>query len=137
MPQPTRPRIAFLAAGFIQWTGGLDFLRLCIGGIDSVLPGATWPVLVPDDTTSQRALAFAVAAKRRFFSLAGVQPPMTPPVSKDHLRDALSTADCRIDIQSYFGSPRGLSRAMRNLDAQVVLPSMMTLGPHFPHPWIG
>src|SRR6267143_3509455 len=137
MPQPTRPRIAFLAAGFIQWTGGLDFLRLCVGGIDSVLPGATWPVLVPDDTASQRALAFAVAAKRRLFSLAGVPPPMTPPVSKDHLRDALSTADCRIDIQSYYGSPRGLSRAMRNLDAQVVLPSMMTLGPHFPHPWIG
>ena len=70
MPQPTRPRIAFLAAGFIRWTGGLDFLRLCVGGIDSVLPGATWPVLVPDDTASQRALAFAVAAKRRLFSLA-------------------------------------------------------------------
>lgn len=137
MPQPTRPRIAFLAAGFIQWTGGLDFLRLCVGGIDSVLPGATWPVLVPDDTASQRALAFAVAAKRRLFSLAGVQPPMTPPVSRDHLRDALATADCKIDIQSYYGSPRGLSRAMRNLDAQVVLPSMMSLGPHFPHPWIG
>jgi len=82
MPQPTRPRIAFLAAGFIQWTGGLDFLRLCVGGIDSVLPGATWPVLVPDDTASERALAFAVATKRRLFSLAGVQPPMTPPVSR-------------------------------------------------------
>ncbi len=137
MPQPTRPPIAFLAAGFIQWTGGLDFLRLCVGGIDSVLPDTTWPVLVPDDTASQRALAFAVAAKRRLFSLAGVQPPETPPVSNDHMRDALASANYNIDIQSYYGSPRGLSRAMGTLDAQVVLPSMMSLGPHFPHPWIG
>src|SRR6266849_6060937 len=137
MPQPTRPRIAFLAAGFIQWPGGLDFLRLCVGGIDSVLPDTAWPVLVPDDTASQRALAFAVAAKRRLFSLAGVQPPETPPVSNDHMRDALASANYNIDIQSYYGSPRGLSRAMGTLDAQVVLPSMMSLGPHFPHPWIG
>src|SRR5713226_3044308 len=64
MLHSARPRIAFLAAGFIQWTGGIDFLRLCVGGIDSVLPGTTWPILVPDDTASQRALAFAVAAKR-------------------------------------------------------------------------
>src|ERR1700674_2140886 len=83
-----QPRIAFLAAGFIQWTGGLDFLRLCVGGIGSVLPGASGPVLVPDDTARQRALAFAVAAKRRLFSLPGVQPPMAPPVSRDPLRDA-------------------------------------------------
>jgi len=137
MQQPARPRIAFLAAGFIQWTGGLDFLRLCVGGIDFVLPGATWPVLVPDDTASQRALAFAVATKRHLFSLAGVQPPVTPPVSKDQLRDAIATTGCNISTHSYYGSPRGLSRAMRNLDAQVVLPSMMSLGPHFPHHWIG
>ncbi len=137
MQYPDRPWIAFLAAGFIQWTGGLDFLRLCVGGIDSVLPGATWPVLVPDDTVSQRALAFAVATKRRLFWLAGVQPAVTPPVSKDHLRDAIANTGCSIATQSYYGSPRGLSHAMRNLDVQVVLPSMMSLGPHFPHPWIG
>src|SRR5260370_11848771 len=105
--------------------------------MDCVLPDTTWPVLVPDDTAGQRALAFAVAAKRRLFSLAGVQPPETPPVSNDHMRDALASANYNIDIQSYYGSPRGLSRAMGSLDAQVVLPSMMSLGPHFPHPWIG
>jgi glycosyltransferase involved in cell wall biosynthesis len=102
-----------------------------------VLPGATWPVLVPDETASQRALALAVTTKRRLFSLAGIQPAVTPPVSKDQLRDAIATAGASIDMQSYYGSPRGLSRAMRNLDAQVVLPSITSLGPHFPHHWIG
>ena len=77
MPQPTRPRIAFLAAGFIQWTGGLDFLRLCIGGIDSVLPGATWPVLVPHDTTSQRALACNPAPIRQSDGVFSVKAPRT------------------------------------------------------------
>jgi glycosyltransferase involved in cell wall biosynthesis len=137
MQHTARPRIAFLAAGFIKWTGGLDFLRLCIGGIDSVLPGITWPVLVPDDTVGLRALALAVAIKRRIFSLAGVLPAVTPPVSQDHLRDAIATTGCSIETHSYYGSRRGLSRAMRNLDAQVALPSMMSLGPHFPHHWIG
>jgi glycosyltransferase involved in cell wall biosynthesis len=151
MQQTSRPRIAFLAAGFIQWTGGLDFLRLCVGGIDSVLPrvsswtgedarrstGITWPVLVPDDTLGQRALALAVATKRRIFSLAGIQPAVTPSVSKDHLRDAISTTGCSIETHSYYGSLSGLSRAMRDLDAEVVLPSMMSLGRNFPQHWIG
>jgi glycosyltransferase involved in cell wall biosynthesis len=137
MEQTSRPRIAFLAAGFIQWTGGLDFLRLCVGGIDSVLPGAIWPVLVPDDTVSLRALALTVAAKRRLFSMAGIQPAVTPPVSEDHLRDAIATTGCSVETQRYYGSRRGLSRAISDLDAQIVLPSMMSLGPHFPHHWIG
>lgn len=137
MVHVAQPRIAFLAAGFIGWTGGLDFLRLCVGGIDSVLPGATWPILVPDDTASQRALAFAVATKRRLFSLAGVNPAVTPTVSQDHLRDAITAIGCSIAVHRYYGSTRGLSRAMRNLDVQVVLPSMLSLGPHFPHHWIG
>jgi glycosyltransferase involved in cell wall biosynthesis len=137
MQDTARPRIAFLAAGFIQWTGGLDFLRLCIGGIDSVLPDATWPVLVPDATVGQRALAVAVASKRRLFSLAGVPAPVAPPVSKDHLRDAIATTGCSINTHGYYGSRRGLSLAMRSLDVQVVLPSMMSLGPHFPRHWLG
>ena len=137
MPQPVRPRIGFLATGFIQWTGGVDFLRLCIGGMDSVLPGTVWPVLVGDSTAGQRALAFAVATKRRIFSLAGMEQPVTPPVSTRHLRDVLATIGCGIEMQSYYGSPRGLSHAMRDRDVQVVLPSMTSLGRNFPHPWIG
>lgn len=136
------PRIAFLAAGFIQWAGGIDFLRLCVGGIDSVLPGTTWPILVPDDTIGQRALASAVATKRRLFSLAGVQPEVTPPISKEQMCDAIATTGCSIRTQSYYGSSRGLARAMRNLDGQlaegqILLPSMLSLGPNFPYRWIG
>jgi glycosyltransferase involved in cell wall biosynthesis len=137
MQDTVRPRIAFLAGGFIRWTGGLDFLRLCVGGLDSVLPGATWPVLVPDDTVSLRALALAVGIKRRLFALAGVQPAVTPPVSKDDLRDAIASAACNIEMKSYYGSPQGLSRAMENAGVDLVMPSMTSLGPRFPHPWIG
>jgi glycosyltransferase involved in cell wall biosynthesis len=137
MPDPARPRIAFLGAGFIEWTGGLDFLRLCIVGIDSVLRGVTWPVLVPDSTLGQRALASAVTTKRRLFSAASASATAAPSVSNDHLHDAIATTSCNIDTQGYHGSRRGLSRALRNLDVQVVLPSMTSLGPNFPQRWIG
>jgi glycosyltransferase involved in cell wall biosynthesis len=137
MQDTVHPRIAFLAAGFIRWTGGLDFLRLCVGGLDSVLPGATWPVLVPDDTVSLRALALAVDIKRRLFALAGVEPAVTPPVSSDDLRDAIASAACNIETKRYYGSSRGLCRAMEKAGVDLVLPSMTSLGPRFPHPWIG
>ena len=137
MLHSARPRIAFLAAGFIQWTGGIDFLRLCVGGIDSVLHGTTWPILVPDNTAGQTALAFAVATKRRLFSLAGARPLVTTLVPEDQLRESIATTGCSISTHSYRGSSRDLSLAMRNLDAQVALPSMTSLGPHFPYPWIG
>jgi glycosyltransferase involved in cell wall biosynthesis len=137
MQDVTRPSIAFLGAGFIEWTGGLDFLRLCIAGVDSIVPNSTWPVLVPDATVSQRALACAVASKRYLFSLAGVEPAVTPSVSRDHLRDAISTTGCHIEMQSYYGSRQGLSRAAAKAKAQVLLPSMRSLGPYFPKHWVG
>ncbi len=132
-----QPKIAFLGDGFISWTGGIDFLRQCIGSIDSVMPDTTWPVLVPQATPPQRALAFAVATKRRLWSLAGRQSAGNATASKEQLRDAITSAGCRIATQSYYDSPRGLSRALHTLDAQVVLPSFVSLGRHFPHPWIG
>jgi glycosyltransferase involved in cell wall biosynthesis len=136
--QPTpQPKIAFLAEVFICWTGGVDFLRLCIGGIDSVLPDATRPVLVPEPTVPQRALAFAVATKRRIWSLAGKLPAVAPPVSIDHLRDSIANMGCSVEIVSYHGNPKGLARAMRKLDVQVVLPCFLSPGKDFPLNWVG
>ncbi len=132
-----RSHIAILAAGFIKWTGGIDFLRLCIGGMDSVMPGVTWPILLPDDTLSDRALDFAIATKRRLFSLAGVKAAFEPPVSTTQLRDAMATIGCSISTQRYYGSPRRLARAMSGLAATVALPAADSLGPQFPYPWIG
>ncbi len=137
MQRTTQQKITFLADGFIWWTGGVDFLRLCIGGIDSVVRDTTWPVLVPEETLLQRALAFAVATKRWLWSLAGKQPAITRPASIDQLRDAISSAGCSIEILSYYGNSKGLHRAMRKLDAQVVLPCFRSPGKNSPLKWIG
>src|SRR6266542_612736 len=130
-------KIAFLAETFIDWTGGVDFLRLCIGGIDAVLPDATWPVLVPEATLPRRTLAFAVAIKRWLWSLAGIPPAIDGRGSRDQLHDAITSVGCSIEIVGYYGNSRGLCRAMRKLDAQVVLPCFVSLGPAFPLKWIG
>jgi len=137
--QPTaQPQIALLAAGFIGWTGGIDFLRLCVGGLNSVMPGIDWPVLVPEASLSQRALASAVAAKRCIFrSLGREQPPMVPPLSLDHLHDTLASIGCRVSAQHYYGTRAGLGRHLDRTGAQVALPSLHDLGPNFSHPWVG
>lgn len=137
MHRTARPKIAFLADGFVNWTGGVDFLRLCIGGMDSVISDHVWPVLLPEATAAQRVFELAVATKQRFWPPAGAQPAVSFPVSKDELRDAITSAGCRIEAVSYGRTSKGLSRALRKLGAQVVLPCMQSPGQDFPLPWVG
>ena len=130
-------KIALLADGFIGWAGGVDFLRLCIAGLDAVMPGATWRVLVPEATVPQRALAFSVAGKRWLWSLAGVPPVIDGDVSKDQLRDAILSLGCNFELLSYPRNSKGLKRATSRLGVEVILPCFNRPGPGFPVKWIG
>ncbi len=136
MQRTAPPKIAFLADGFINWTGGVDFLRQCIGGIGSVLPDRTWPVLMPTATARKRMFSAAVTTKRWLWSLAGEKPAMDAVVPVGQVRDAIISTGFGIEMLSYHANPKGLERALREIDAQVVLPCYSSPGPRFPLKWI-
>ena len=43
-------RITFLGGLLTQWTGGVDFLRLCISGLSSTASACAWDLLIPEPT---------------------------------------------------------------------------------------
>jgi glycosyltransferase involved in cell wall biosynthesis len=132
------PRIAFLGDSLTRWTGGIDFLRLCISALTSVSPGTTWNVLVPGKkTTRQRIRAWAALAKHGLKALIGKKTYHAPPVSRAGLIDAITSTGSRVDIVDYRNTASGLANAMRQCHAEVLFPCANSLGDSFPLPWIG
>lgn len=139
MARKGSPDIAFLGKELVLWTGGVDFLRLCISGIDSVFPNRTWPVLtpIPTPTLADKALNSAIKTKRTVFSWFGKPPATVPSISKDQVIDSMSAAGCSVNIASYKDSSTDLASVMDAIQAKVVLPCMTSLGPKFRYAWIG
>jgi glycosyltransferase involved in cell wall biosynthesis len=134
-----QPKIAFLADGFVSWTGGVDFLRLCISGMGAATAGAdqAFILLVPSKTFGKIALTLAVATKRRLFSLMGFKSALDTPVSREQLYDSVGTTGCVIEAVEYPGNRGGLRRVLTRRKIDVVLPCFSSPGRNFPFKWIG
>jgi len=102
-----------------------------------VIPGRTWPVLVPMPTYGQRALQAAVDAKRKIFQNSGKTPALPGREPEKDLSEAMSMAGCAVEMHHYPDSTLGLQAAMDSLKSAVVLPCHSSLGSRFPHPWVG
>ena len=52
----TYPNVGILADTLARWTGGIDFLRMCVGAINAVSPESTQSVLVPSRSIQKSVL---------------------------------------------------------------------------------
>lgn len=130
----TAPRIAILADSLARWTGGIDFLRLCISALNSVSPETRWSILLPSKSIPK---SLVVLGKNGLKTLAGMKANPLPPISKDKLIDTLTSSGIRIDIIDYRDTVSGLASAMRQCRAEALFPCANSLGSAFPLPWIG
>ena len=131
-------RIAFLGEWLTQWTGGVDFLRLCISGLSSTASTRAWDLLLPKPTLTQRAWSAASSMKRQFFFfLTKRKSSRSSPVSNAELRDAMNHIDGTVEIIPYRNSPAGLRTVLSRRKSEVVFPCQISLGRNFPVAWIG
>ena len=130
----TAPRIAILADSLARWTGGIDFLRLCISALNSVSPETRWSILLPSKSIPK---SLVVLGKNGLKTLVGMEANPLPPISRDKLIDTLTSSGIRIDIIDYRDTVSRLASAMRQCRAEVLFPCANSLGSAFPLPWIG
>ncbi|WP_213804554.1 glycosyltransferase [Granulicella sp. dw_53] len=132
------PRIAFMGDPLAGWGGGIDFLRLCISALNSVLPGTIWQVLLPGQKTLWQSMrARAAPMKRLFKILLGRNTHHGRTVSREDLMRAMRSSGASIDIVNYRNNTSGLARAMRQCNAEVLFFCDKSLGTYFPLPWVG
>jgi glycosyltransferase involved in cell wall biosynthesis len=131
-------RIAFLGDSLTRWTGGLDFLRLCISGLASVMPAATWDLLLPENTIPQRMFLAAGLMKRRLLVVATRKKmSISPRISSAELDDAMANLNSRVSIIPYSNTSAGLEAVLDRRGSEVLFPCARSLGKFFRHSWIG
>ena len=131
-------RIAFLGESLTQWTGGVDFLRLCISGLASATSNGGWDLLLPKATIMQRTASAASSIKRQLFSFVTKRKaPQPAPVSLAELQDAMNYTEGTVEIIRYRSSRAGLIGALSRRKSEVLYPCQLSLGKKFPIPWIG
>jgi glycosyltransferase involved in cell wall biosynthesis len=126
--------VAILADSLARWTGGIDFLRLCVGGINSVSPETTWNVLLPSKSAQKTLVTLGKSGLKM---LAGINNNPLPGILRSDLIDALTTSGARVNLIDYRDTSSGLASAMRQCCAEALLPCPISLGRSFPFPWIG
>jgi glycosyltransferase involved in cell wall biosynthesis len=130
-------RLAFLGDSLATWTGGVDFLRFCIGAVSSVAPEKTWDLLLPRKLLTQRVRALARLMLNAMRGAVGTKVSFSRGVSASELKDAIANTGSQIKLCPYRNSKAGLARILAQRGAEVLFPCARTLGDSFPYGWIG
>jgi glycosyltransferase involved in cell wall biosynthesis len=130
-------QLIFLGDSLATWTGGVDFLRFCIGAVSSVAPEKTWDLLLPRKTLTQRVRAAVRFILNAVLAAAGKKVSFSRGVSVSELKDAMSSTGSQINLCLYLNSNAGLIKILTQRGAEVLFPCARTLGNSFPYGWIG
>jgi glycosyltransferase involved in cell wall biosynthesis len=128
------PSVGILADTLARWTGGIDFLRMCVGAINAVSPESTQSVLVPSRSIQKSVLR---TGKNGIKALIGRSITPWEPIPKGELVDALTVSGARIQIAEFRETRHALANALNKCGAEALLPCESSLGHSFPIPWVG
>jgi len=128
------PRVGILADTLARWTGGIDFLRMCVGAINAVSPDSVQSVLVPSRSIQKSVLR---TGKNGIKALIGRTITPWEPIPKGELVDALTLSGAKIQIAEFRETRHALADVLSKRGAEVLLPCESSLGHSFPIPWVG
>ena len=132
--------VVLLGKGLTNWTGGIDYLRLCIEGLSATLPALRIGVSLPQPPVRARIRTLLGDAKRgilQVFHHGTFDIARIPAPTLEEVRNALTIDRIACDVVPYRDSRKGLLSVVRTLGAHAVFPSLESLGPEFPVPWVG
>lgn len=124
-------RIGILGHAFIDWGGGIDFLRLVMASLQQARPDLEMHLLVPDD----RLRPLPVRLYRRLVRKDRGQHAQRP--ASSHLEELVHSLGGAIPIHRVSPDRYALARAARALALDVLMPVHHPLPADFPFPWVG
>jgi glycosyltransferase involved in cell wall biosynthesis len=130
-------QLVFLGDSLATWTGGVDFLRLCIATASSVAPERSWDLLLPRKTLAQRVRAAARLIFNALLAAVGRKVSFSRGVSVSELKDAMTNTGSQVNLCLYRNSSAGLAKILTERKAEVLFPCARSLGNSFPYGWIG
>jgi glycosyltransferase involved in cell wall biosynthesis len=136
--------IALPGCGFVNWGGGIDFLRSCVNALHLRAENRKEKLVLvlPDaerQTVGEKAVTLLKPFKTAAENLLEGRKPLfqrQKPFSPEQLADSFRNVDHGAEIV-FYRSGRSLQSVVREVGAHAVIPSAVPLGRSFPVPWVG
>lgn len=126
----------------MTWGGGIDFLSHCIKALS--LKSKTQPInlflLLPEDNLTVRLKNNLRPYRNMVRDILRLKKPIylkARPLDRKVIINLYKKISNEISIIFYKNTPNGLISCLRQIDADVVLPAITSLGSSFPIPWLG
>jgi glycosyltransferase involved in cell wall biosynthesis len=130
-------RIGLLGHGFIEWGGGIDFLRMVISSLhysnDAVELHALVPTRGPKSTTMRALKSTYHTAK----AVMGRASSMSPRPSARHIVDLANSAEQALGVHEIDIGMPAIAKAAKRLALDALVPAFAALPGDFPTPWVG
>lgn len=130
-------RIGILGHSFIDWGGGIDFLRMVVSGLHHSGVDVELHALVPTRGPRLSALRALRHAYRSAKALVGRGKAVAPRADARHVLDLAESAQQPIRMHEIDIGATALARASRSLSLDVLIPAFAPLPRGFPVPWVG
>ena len=130
-------RIGILGHGFIDWGGGIDFLRTVVSSLHHSGEAVEIHALVPTRgprLTALHALRHTYRTAKAVLKRSGAVPQRP---DGRHLADLADSTEQLLNIHEIDIGRRAIASAARKLSLDVILPAFSALPPDFPTPWVG
>ncbi len=130
-------RVGLIGQGFVDWGGGLDFLRMVAACLHAAGQPLELHFLLPD--RGPRALAWHQARRLQVQLAQWRGRSAAPAFAPDARMVAESMADCGgpLSLHRIDRGAAALAQASRRLGLDVLLPALHPLPHDWPLPWVG
>lgn len=130
-------RVGVLGHGFIDWGGGIDFLRTLVSSMVHADKSIELHILLP---TAGPRLAARNALHSTYggvLSLLGRKVVAPPRVANRHISELASSMEPGLKLHAIDSGQAAIARASRRLALDALLPAITPLPDGFPSPWVG
>ena len=133
-------KIAIMGKGFINWGGGVDFLRFCINALKSQEKVELILFLPIDKSWISKVKDVLRPIK---YALLDLKDGKFPKYHKNNIIDIDKIIDnfrqenSELKVVLYQDDRKSLIRKLDEVKIDVLIPSMESLEKDFPYPWVG
>ena len=131
--------VGVLTDQFINWGGGVDFIRLVLNGLVSInearQDGISIYVYVP--MQNEHKIKFKYIVKIILNKLFNKKYQLQCGISRKSYVESFKSIDSKIKVYYYNGTDADLAKIVVKHNIDFVLPVFTPLSPSFPKPWAG
>jgi glycosyltransferase involved in cell wall biosynthesis len=130
-------KIGILGHGFIEWGGGLDFLRMICESLAASQPGVELHLLLPTRGPRLSARRTSQRAKRLLKRLLGRAVAAAKTPDPHIVKEFAASLSVNVTVHEIDLGSSAIAAAGRRLDLAAVLPSVQPLKLPQTLPWVG